>query len=204
MDKNEIKEHKHHLIRESILNTAEPYFVQGGIDAVNIRQIAKDIGYSATNIYKYFESKDAIIHALISKRMVEIASSIDQIDINNVSFIDALKQAFTSHIDRVLTYGEHYKTVMLSSHPILLERTSMLNPKTIERLPAQKKLIETLRLGISRGELKNVDPIMTAQVLWSSMFGLLIRILVENNQDHDYIHQLINHQIDIMIHGIAV
>ena len=139
MNKKTILENKSDLVRKSILDTAEIYFSQGGIDQVNIRQIAKDIGYSATNIYKYFENKEAIIHALVSKRMIDIASSINQIDLSNISIVDGIKLAFTTHIHRVLAYGEHYKAVMLSNNPLLLERTSMLDPKRVERLPAHKK-----------------------------------------------------------------
>lgn len=204
MDKKTILEKKSALIRESILHAAETYFAQGGVDAVNIRQIARDIGYSATNIYKYFEHKDAIIHALISKRMHEIASSINEVDINQHHVIDAIKQAFTLHIDRVLVYGEHYKAVMLSSNPLFLERTSMLNPNTLERLPAHQKLIETIKIGIARGELKPVDPIMTAQILWSSVFGLLMRVIIEGYPDQTYIHKLLDYQLDTLLNGIAI
>lgn len=198
-----IKEQKHELIRNTILNAAEKYFVSGGIEAVNLRKIAHDIGYSATNIYKYFKDKDAIIYALIGKRMQEIAQSVSAIDPHQRSIKETIKLAFKLHIHKVLDYREHYRTVMLSKEKIFLESTSMLNPKTLERLPAQKGLIQTLKLGIEKGELRSIDPIMTAQVLWSGMFGLLIRVIIEDYPDIRYVDQLVDMYVEHMFSGIS-
>ncbi|RJX27465.1 MAG: TetR/AcrR family transcriptional regulator [Acholeplasma sp.] len=197
-----LKEQKHELIKSTILNAAEKYFVSGGIDAVNLRKIAQDIGYSATNIYKYFQDKDAIIQALIEKRMQEIAQNITSIKPDQNSIKDIIALGFKLHIHKVLEYREHYKTVMLSKEKVFLDATSMLEPTTLNRLPAQRRLLETLKIGIDKGELRELDPIKTAQVLWSGMFGILIRVIIEDYKDLAYIDQLVDTYVDHMFLGI--
>ena len=124
------------------------------------------------------------------------------INSNGLSCIDRLKLGFKTYFEFVLTIPEHYKAVMISQDSHILERTANLNPKTISRLPAQKKLVETLSEGIKNKEIKDVDPITTAQVIWSSMFGLLIRIITERVTDKEMIERLINHYFELIFNGL--
>ena len=202
MPKVSLKDQKKELVKETILEVSEKYFIEGGIDAVNIRKIADEIGYSATNIYKYFENKDAIIHQLISRRMAEILRTIEDVDTTGLSTIETLKKRFKAHFHAVLKYGEHYKTVMLSNERLILERTAMLDPNNYTRLPAQNKLIETIKEGIHNQEIKETNPIITAQLIWAGLFGILIRIIIEGFKDKDYIDKLIDTYLEMIFEGL--
>lgn len=198
-----LREQKQDLVKHAILEEAERLFQLGGVDAVNIRPIAEAIGYSPANIYKYFSSKEEIIHVMLANRMKDIVSSIETIESEDLSVSDLLKKGFMAHIQHVLKYGEHYKTVMLSQDPVLLERTKMLDTNHMIQLPAQKKLIEHIKRGIRNQEFNDVDPVLTAQVMWSSMFGLLMRIITEKFEDMDYIEKIVNHYFMLIFEGIT-
>lgn len=199
-----LKEQKQELVKHAILEEAERLFQLGGIEAVNIRPIAEAIGYSPANLYKYFSSKEEIIHVILAHRMKDIVHSIETIESKNLSVSNLLKQGFMAHIEHVLNYGEHYKTVMMSQDPVLLEKTKMLDVKHMIELPAQKKLIEHIKTGIKNKEFNDVDPILTAQVIWSNMFGLLMRIITEKFDDMNYIEKLVNHYFDMLFNGIKI
>lgn len=199
-----LKEQKQDLVKHAILEEAERLFLLGGIDAVNIRPIAEAIGYSPANIYKYFSSKEEIIHVILTKRMKDIVTSIEEIETSGLTVSDILKKGFIAHIQHVLKYGEHYKTVMMSQDPFLLERTKMLDISHMIALPAQKKLIKHIETGIQNQEFKVIDPILTAQIIWTNMFGLLMRIITEKFDDMTYIEKLVNHYFDMLFNGIKV
>jgi len=197
-----MKEQKHALVKQAILEVAEALFIQGGTKAVNIRKIAKKIGYSPANIYKYFKHKEDIIHQLLMMRMQDIAKSIQDIPSEGKSIREMIKAGFHMHIKNVLKYGEHYKTVMLSDDPLLLERTRMLKAEDMRKLPAQRMLINHIKKGIDQGEFKDIDPVLTAQVIWASMFGLMIRIITESFDDIQAIEHMIDHYFYMMFSGI--
>ena len=50
--------------RDSIREAAERVFVRRGFDGATIQEIADEAGVSAGNIYRYFDSKADLIHAV--------------------------------------------------------------------------------------------------------------------------------------------
>lgn len=196
------KDQKRAWTKQVILDAAEAYFIDGGKTNISIRNIAQDIGYSPANIYKYFENKDAIIEALIARRIKEHAQVVAQVDTTGLSTQEALKKGFKAHFNYVLTIPEHYKAMMISDDPSLVNKTQMMDPNTIERLPAQKKLIDTIKQGINQQEIKPVDAVKTTQILWSAMFGLLMRFITEKINDQAIIESFIDDTVDMVFHGI--
>ncbi len=51
-------------LHTSILNAARELFIERGIEATTLREIAKRIGYSPTALYLHFKDKDDILRAL--------------------------------------------------------------------------------------------------------------------------------------------
>jgi AcrR family transcriptional regulator len=51
--------------RQEILDAARRAFVANGFDATSMQRIAQESGVSAGNIYRYFDSKEALIGAVI-------------------------------------------------------------------------------------------------------------------------------------------
>jgi AcrR family transcriptional regulator len=62
--------------RDRILQAAQRCFVQHGFHAASMASIAETAGMSAGLIYRYFESKNAIIVAIIERQLVEKSGNI--------------------------------------------------------------------------------------------------------------------------------
>ncbi len=54
-------------MRNAILDEASRIVAEDGLEALSIRAIARNLGYSAGALYEYFRDKDAIIHGLYFK-----------------------------------------------------------------------------------------------------------------------------------------
>ena len=65
-------------LRRRILDTARHQLVQDGYQDLSMRKIASAIGYSATSIYLYFDSKDALLHALIHEGMMGLRDQLEE------------------------------------------------------------------------------------------------------------------------------
>ena len=70
-------------MQERILQTADRLFYRQGIRAVGVDTIADEIGISKRTLYNYYPSKDALIAAYMSRRLVTLEISdrppLDQI-----------------------------------------------------------------------------------------------------------------------------
>lgn len=62
--------------RERILSAARQCFVESGFHAANMASIAETAGVSAGLIYRYFDSKNAIILAIIERQLNEVQADI--------------------------------------------------------------------------------------------------------------------------------
>lgn len=62
-------------MRERILDAADRLFYGRGIRAVGVDTVAEEIGISKRTLYNYFPSKDALIVAYLSRRLVPASFS---------------------------------------------------------------------------------------------------------------------------------
>jgi AcrR family transcriptional regulator len=65
--------------RERILRAARRCFVEHGFHAASIADIAKTAEMSTGLIYRYFDSKDAIVRAIVDRQMEEARGLLDAI-----------------------------------------------------------------------------------------------------------------------------
>lgn len=57
-------------IRQAILRTAERFFLDKGYDQTSMKEVAKQIGISVGNVYRYFPNKEALFQAIISPALM--------------------------------------------------------------------------------------------------------------------------------------
>lgn len=67
------KEKEVDLIRNEILRATARAAARSGLDALTIRDIAKETGYTVGTLYTYFDGKDAIVRALVH-RLLELVT----------------------------------------------------------------------------------------------------------------------------------
>lgn len=67
--------------RSHILSAARSVFIELGLEAVSMREIAKRAGYTAGAIYSYFGSKEEIYGALLAESLERLNDFIQQADI---------------------------------------------------------------------------------------------------------------------------
>jgi AcrR family transcriptional regulator len=65
--------------RERILRAAKRCFVEHGFHAASMADIAKTAAMSAGLIYRYFDSKDAIVRAIVDRQIEEARELLDAI-----------------------------------------------------------------------------------------------------------------------------
>ncbi|MEX2495212.1 MAG: TetR/AcrR family transcriptional regulator [Woeseia sp.] len=80
--------------RERILAAAHACFVERGFHAASMANIAETAGMSAGLIYRYFESKDAIILAIIERQLEDSRADIAKLR-SDTNFVSCFSDLFT-------------------------------------------------------------------------------------------------------------
>ncbi|HWR56715.1 MAG TPA: TetR/AcrR family transcriptional regulator [Negativicutes bacterium] len=146
--------------KKKIYETAQRLFIENGIDNVSIDDIVTAVGIARGTFYVHFESKDALISALLSSRAVTV-------DADYEAFLETLPEDISSYdvlfvlvgkICDVIEQGIGYETiktvykVQLTSAPHAQDASGY--DRTVYRL-----LADVLRKGVSRGEFRALLPV---------------------------------------------
>jgi AcrR family transcriptional regulator len=159
-------------LRASILDAARTLFVERGIEAVSMREIAKRINYSATTLYNHFEDKEALLQALCDADFLALASGMREImQIPNlVTRIQALSSGYAQF---ALQHPNHYRLMFMTPRaPCNLEITEIEQGNTEQDAYAQLKLVvqEAFEAGLFKAELTDYE--LIAQTLWAGIHGV--------------------------------
>lgn len=188
-------------VRRTIINVARRIISEDGVEALSIRRVTKEMGYSVGIVYHYFEDKEQLLACVLREgyaRILEAVSPLDETLPPDVT----MAEAFTRYVEGALAWAAEYRAIMFNASPQVLAFTSVLSEESCEARPALRRLICTLELGIAQELFAPCNVHLTAQALWSAVFGLLARLLTENDISEQHRRKLLQRQIDIMMKGL--
>ncbi|GAB2691121.1 TetR family transcriptional regulator [Hymenobacter frigidus] len=133
-------------IKDRILQHAQTLFMRNGIKSVSMDDIAADMAMSKKTLYKWFENKDQIVQAGMSKHL-------DGTQCECTSMIETA----TSAIDELFRMMEWTKQQFSNVHPSIFYDLQKFHPGTWQLWLAHKnefilaQIIQNLRRGIAEG-----------------------------------------------------
>lgn len=154
-------------LRIAILSEARRVITQQGFHALSTRRIADAVGCTATSIYIYFQSKDALLHAVIDEGMQALHTRLE-----------AARLGPGAAPERVARMARAYAEFGLGQ-PTLYEVMFMLHPKHMERYPAEayrraRKNVEALAAILAEadgGVHGGTASLARATTAWAALHG---------------------------------
>lgn len=202
MSKEERKAQEREAMRNQILATAGELVKEKGAQKLSIRKIAERMDYSAGSIYHYFEGKDDIVEQLLQQGYAEFMAGLvtgpEQLP-DEESAEDRLRRSLDQYIRMTTAEGSPYRTVMLNDSPAVLSHTSVLHQGAALERDAISMLCSTLRQFKGMDSRSDQEIELTAQVIWSAAFGLILRLSVEKDLPESQREALIARHIEAMV-----
>jgi AcrR family transcriptional regulator len=168
--------------KSRILDAAREMFVQDGVEAVTMREIAKRIEYTPTAIYHHFRDKQALIEELCVidfRSLAEVFLRIGRIE----DPVERLRRIGLAYIDYALEHPSHYRFMFMTPKP-LLPSSSLGTSDGEPGSHAYGVLRATAAEGIAQGRFRPEfsDPDELAQVLWSGVHGIVSLQIVKGGK----------------------
>ena len=164
-------------LRRAILDETRVLLVREGYAGLSMRKIARAVGCSATSIYLYFESKDALTHALIDEGMERLHGTLAAAEAGADGPANRLDRLCRAYVQFGLDHPENYQTMF------------QLHPQRMERYPAEsyrraRRNIErfgaAIADGVADGSLRApAAPETASSALWTALHGLVSLHLAE-------------------------
>ena len=193
---------KQEEIRSIILETARDIIAQEGIKGLSIRKITNAIEYSPAIIYHYFKDKNEIVETIVEEGYKRILNSLTTINRNEKEPEKEIKEVFSNYIKAALDNKDEYMAIMLSGDPILKQKTAILEKGISKRSRTMSILSEAIDRGIIQGRFAVCDVELTAQIMWTSAFGLIIKLMIEKDTPEEQINDLIENHFRTLFYGI--
>ncbi|HEV7234913.1 MAG TPA: TetR/AcrR family transcriptional regulator [Ktedonobacteraceae bacterium] len=180
--------------REQIIDAAMRVFAQKGFSNATNKDIAREAGITPGLIYYYFESKEALLYAILEARSpLKLVSSFpaQALTLPPDQFLPLLIRQVLDIIE-----GEDFIGLLRVMIPELLHNPARfalplsLFPRLFDFLG---KYFET---KVTSGELRPLDASLTVQTLIGSVMGFVLRRqLMRDPLALEYTHEQIAHAI---------
>lgn len=143
---------------------AEALFAEHGFDAVSLNAIAERAGVSKANIFHHFKSKHDLYLTVVRTACENSAERLQGLSGESGAFAQRLETYAHGMLADMLGHGEVSRLILRE----LLNNGEQRGQEFAEKVFGENfaRLVETLRHGQTRGELRrDADPAMVAALL---------------------------------------
>jgi len=129
---------------QAILDAAEELFLEKGYALTSTVEIAKKAGCNQALVHYYFRSKEKLFNTVFIKKVSLLLSSFIEINRENASFEERLKQEIELHFDLFMSNPKL---------PFLLINELTTNPSRLLAIKKRLKKLPQKMLGLMQAEL---------------------------------------------------
>lgn len=179
------------LTLDAILARAVEIVDDGGIDALSLRSLARDLGVSAPALYDHIDSKESLLRLMARAGYANLAARWDDLDSRDVAaWIRATSHSYVAFaLERPGLFG-----LMFRYRPAFV-----LGPGEVEDDVATavfQRALLVIERGVDEGVLGTASPLELALVLWAAMHGAAtVQSMSPEMRDADWL-------VDLMVDGL--
>ncbi len=173
MNSNDRRAKEKARLRKRILDVARSLFTERGYESVKMREIARQIGYTATALYYHFPDKESLLRELCHQDFLALSDIFKRL--GRISDpVERIRKAGQAYVSFGLKYPQQYRLMFLVPYPepapeaIDIEKG---NPDQDAYAFILQAVAEAMAAGRLRADLQ--DPQLVAQVLWAAVHGLV-------------------------------
>lgn len=187
---------------DEILDAALDVFVEAGFDAARMDTIAARAGISKAGVYLYFDSKEALLRALIDREIAPIATQLATFaEAGGADPEGTLRLMATAAIERLSdTRFFAVPRLIIAISGRFPDIADYYRAEIAERaIAALSKLVAT---GVEKGTFRPVDPVLAVRaIIGPIMFAALWQHVLRGDFDIPPA-KVIEGQIDLLLNGL--
>lgn len=180
-----------------ILDAAARMFASYGFNKTNMGDVVREAGVARATLYKYYSSKDALFHAVVSREGSQMLDAVSEAVSAATSTRERLRLAIITHTD-LIRQKLNVLRVSLEAAAHIMSRwrheTDELQEKALDFYAG---IIER---GVESEEIESDDPRETALLLMYMMKGLFLGVLTgQVGAERD---RLVDGMLDVVLDGL--
>ncbi|WP_298426631.1 TetR/AcrR family transcriptional regulator [uncultured Kordia sp.] len=183
--------------KEEIVRIAEMLFKKKGYSAVTMRDIAQAMGIKAASLYNHIQSKQKILSEIIIAIGEEFTEGMATIVATENTSIEKLEQIIGLHVH--ITMKNPSRMATMNNDWMHLEEK--IDYYLTLRRNYEESFRQILKEGISKGELKTVNPEIILFSILSTLRSLYLWLPKKEDIDQQ---DLISSLSNVLLKGITL
>ncbi|MGD0398496.1 MAG: TetR/AcrR family transcriptional regulator [Syntrophobacteraceae bacterium] len=194
--------------RKSILKAAREVFFQRGFMAATIEEIAGRCGLAKGTIYLYFKCKEELYVSIMGEGMGLLKKEFAKIAGLPLQSDELLLHVLQTYFAFYRKNRKYFRIMFLSSQPDVRELApdKLLRECMDTGRDCMRTVSDIVQKGIESGIFRTVNPWAVANILWSTING----IIMSCEQDSIYreeilgmeIEQILLESLDLALNGL--
>jgi AcrR family transcriptional regulator len=180
------RERNRREMQAAILDEASRIVAEDGLEALSLRAIARNLGYSPGALYEYFRDKDAILLGLYFKGADGLGNLLERTvaslpdDMDAVERLRVLAHAYRTH---ALANPELFR---LGISTVMCQDDGPFDPADRASQGGYPVLMETVQRGQAEGVLKDLPAPVIVAAAWSLVHGFVALELTNHLAGGDF------------------
>ena len=194
------RESERSQLQAQILDAAAALFVAEGYEGVSMRQVAERIGYSATTIYRYYDSKDHLLFAIVHEGFRRFGEALWKAAKKTKDPLSKLKAVCAAYVKFGLKNPVYYRLMFMQRSDFLFHSRDDKAPMIASFGLLQNLVAE----GMAKGILERGDPETTSTVIWAVGHGITALALADPKRfTPRRLRQSMEVSMQMILHGLS-
>ncbi|MFT3979355.1 MAG: TetR/AcrR family transcriptional regulator [Ferruginibacter sp.] len=155
--------------KEAIVRKAAALFRQKGFGATSMRGLAEELGVEAPSLYNHIGGKSELLQHICFKVADAFAENLGAVEALHANYTEKLERFIRFHI-RLMQ--DEFDEVYVANHEWKSLQEPWLTQFLSRRKQYENKLLQLIKEGTARGELKNIHPQAAALTILSAVRGV--------------------------------
>jgi AcrR family transcriptional regulator len=156
--------------RQRIRRAASELHREGGVRSVTVRAVAKRAGVSTGLLYRYFSNLSDLMRSLWQVPIAELGRSLAAVELAEADPIERIERLLVTYADFTVAHDETHRGLLLFVRPPGSTPDTSTDP---DNLLLFASLVRAVEEGQTARRVRDDDPRMLAQLLWSGVHGAL-------------------------------
>jgi AcrR family transcriptional regulator len=186
--------------RQRILDAADAQFRRGGLDAISIRRVAADVGLSPMAIYRHYESKDALVEALVQTGLRRFESFLGRAE-GGRSPVERVRALAQAYLEFAFAHPHVFDLLFLTRRP---SDEPFMHEYKARTSPSFDILYRAVQDGIASKAFVERDPLDVALSVWAYGHGLIALFVAGRfGRGEELFRRFYKRSTDLLIDGLA-
>lgn len=192
---------------DALLAAAQPLFADRRVDEVTVEEIGRRAGVAVGSIYNNFGSKEGLYAAVVARALDVDRDYMDRAYTPDRSPIEQLLAAAEQYLRFALDHPNFFRMLAFPAKPGPYPGAEATAAQLSRRIDEQNaRMVDAIARGITEGSIREVDPVMTATILWASWNGIISLAWRHDDLrlDAQQLAELLSRATDLVSYGLLV